>query len=938
MSKPALSCRRQGAASVVGLVWLAALGGGGGGPGGSVARGVESEVDPTRFELTVMASGLRQPMEVCVAPDGVVYIIELAGKLWAVDAPGAASRLVGEVPVNTEQENGLIGMALDPAFAANGWIYLQYSPPDFAGQHISRFTLRDGRIDPASEKLLLKFEEQRRECCHHAGSLHFGPRGELFIATGDNTHPHGDSQGFSPLDERPDRAPWDAQKSAANTASLSGKILRIKPKPEGGYEIPDGNLFSRDGSQGRPEIYVMGCRNPWRMSVDADTGFVYWGDVGPDAGGEGPRGPRGHDEINQARRAGNFGWPYFIADNKPYFDVDFTTGTVGVAFDPKAPVNESPNNTGARNLPPAEPSFLAYAQGGMAAFPSLGGGGGRTACAGPVYHFSEASPSVTKFPRAYDKALFIFEWSRNWINVVWMDENHDPERVERFLPSQPFVRPIDLAFGADGSLYVLEYGSTWGVNENSRLVRIDYIAGNRAPVVAATATNNIGKEPLSVTFSSEGTFDKDEGDVLSYEWRSIPLAAAAAGAAADVGKVVSREPNPTVAFTEPGVYTVELAVADSHGARRTKTMPVLVGNARPTIRFAEPASGAFFEPGTAIPFQLIVDDAEDGTNDDAAADAQDRELLDSAAVSRVSLNAMFGSGAPPATDVVVGDTSPPGLRLMKGSDCFNCHAVDQKRVGPPLLDIATKYRGQAGALEASVQRVLKGSAGVWGGIPMIPHSQHTVDDLREMVAWVYSLQPAGVERVYHGFVGEIAPGPDDSGKTGYCRLQAQYVDRGAGSIPPLSTSATLILRPRRLEAEQADAIAGPQVMATKAAGAGAFVGAINNGHFLRFTSIPFDGVRRVELAIASAGAGGSIELRLDQPDGLLLATTPVEVNGQWEQFYQRVVELPATQGRHDLIVRFVHPGNASGLMNLDWLHFHPADESGAAATPRPAGP
>ena len=902
----------------------------GGAFGSGAARGDTPAVDPSRFELTVLATGLRQPMEVCVGPDGVVYFIELGGKLWAIDPPAGKPRLVGELKVTTEQENGLIGMALDPAFADNGWIYLQYSPPDFSGQHVSRFTIRDGQLDMTSEKLLLKYEEQRKECCHHAGSLQFGPRGELFIATGDNTHPFGDSQGFAPLDERPDRAPWDAQKSAANTDSSNGKILRIKPTPEGGYEIPDGNLFPRDGSRGRREIYVMGCRNPWRMSVDARTGFVYWGDVGPDAGGDGPRGPRGYDEINQARQAGNFGWPYFIADNKPYADVDFATGAVGATFDPRSPVNDSPNNTGARELPPAEPAFLAYAHGGTDAFPALGGDGGRTACAGPVYHFAAASSSGTKFPSAYDGALFIFEWSRNWINVVWMDENHDPARIERFLPSQPLSRPIDLEFGADGSLYVLEYGSTWAVNDNARLVRIDYVAGNRAPVVTGSAVNNIGKEPLAVTFSSEGTFDKDDGDVLSYEWRAIPMATgSAAGPAVSGGRVISDDPNPTVEFTDPGVYTVELAVTDSHGARRTTTMPVVVGNARPTIRFAEPAPGSFFEPGGTIAFRLVVDDAEDGTNDEALAEADDRDLLDSEAVSRVSLNALFGAGAPPATDLAVGDSSPLGMRLMKGSDCFNCHAVDQTRVGPPLLDIATKYRGKDGALEASVQRVLKGSAGVWGGIPMIPHSQHTADELRQMVTWIYSLQPAGLDRVYTGFVGAIAPAQEDLAKTGYCRLQATYVDRGAVGIPPLTASATLVLRPRRLEAEHANVIAGPQILSTKAASGGEFIGSINSGHFLRFAGIPFDTVRRIELSLASAGAGGAVELRLDQPDGPLLATAPIDVNGQWEQFYQRVLELPETKGRHDLIVRFVHPDNAGALVNFDWLEFQRADEPAA---------
>ena len=176
-----------------------------------------------------------------------------------------------------------MGLALDPNFADTQWILSSVFAAAIFRTAYQPLHARDGKLDLESEKLLLKFEEQRKECCHHAGSLHFGPRGELFIATGDNTHPHGDSQGYAPIDERPDRAPWDAQKSSANTNSYNGKILRIRPTPEGGYEIPDGNLFPKDGSKGRPEIYAMGCRNPWRMTVDSKSGFVYWGEVGPDA-------------------------------------------------------------------------------------------------------------------------------------------------------------------------------------------------------------------------------------------------------------------------------------------------------------------------------------------------------------------------------------------------------------------------------------------------------------------------------------------------------------------------------------------------------------------------------------------------------------------------------------------------------------------------------
>lgn len=885
----------------------------------SSAGAAEPVVDPSRFESTVLANGLKQPMELAMAPDGTVYFIELDGKLKSVGPHAGAVTVVGELTVTTAQENGLIGLALDPRFAETQWVYLQYSPPDFPGQHISRFTLQDGKLDLASEKLLLRYEEQRKECCHHAGSLQFGPRGELFIATGDNTHPHGDSQGYAPLDERPEKAPWDAQKSSSNTHSYNGKILRIRPTPEGGYEIPEGNLFPRDGSKGRPEIYVMGCRNPWRMTVDSATGFVYWGEVGPDAGGDGERGPRGYDEINQARRAGNFGWPYFIANNRPYADVDFATGKIGASYDPQAPVNESPNNTGEKRLPPAQPALLYYPYGDSPEFPELGKGG-RTACAGPVYHFSASLQSPVKFPQAYDRALFIFEWSRNWIKVVHLDDDFQVRRIEPFMPEQPFVRPIDMEFGADGALYVLEYGDTWGVNQNARLVRVDYVAGNRAPVVVAAAENNIGKQPLAVSLSSQGTFDKDGGDELSYEWRVIRATEPNVAP-----RIASREANPKLTFDEPGVYNVELVVSDPQGARRAASVPVLVGNERPLVRFVEPQVGDFFDPATPIPFRLIVNDAEDGTNDYDEAEAKDLELLDSSAVPRVTLNAVFAAGPLPPAEGAAGDQGPAGMRMMKRSDCFNCHAVDQKRVGPPLLEIATKYRGQVGALEASIQRVLKGSAGVWGKIPMIPHSQHTVDELREMVGWIYGLEPAGLVRVFHGFVGEIPVAKEEAGKPGYYRLEANYVDRGAGEVPPLNASAVLFLRQRLVEAESADEIHGPQVLSSGAAGGGKFIGAINHGHYLRFRSVTLDRAKRLNLRVASAGAGGAIEIRLDKPDGRLLATADIAVNGQWEKFYERTVDLPAVSGRHDVIVRFTHPQNASGLMNLDSIFFHAGD-------------
>ena len=429
------------------------------------------------------------PMEIAVAPDGRVFFIERSGLLKVWNPTTKASSIAGTLQVFTELEDGLLGIALDPKFAKNSWIYLFYSDPQTrtndaklksGDNRVSRFTLRNGVLDMASEKILLRIQTQRDQCCHSAGSLAFDGSGNLYAATGDNTHP-GESDGYSPIDERPGREPWNAQKSAANANDLRGKILRIHPEPNGTVTIPKGNLFPPGTPKTRPEIYVMGNRNPFRITVDKATGHLYWGEVGPDAGGPNDkRGPAGFDEINQARTAGNFGWPFFAGDNRPYHRYDFETRQHGEPWDPAHPINPSRLNTGPTELPPAQPAFIWYPYGASTRFPEVRNGG-RTACAGPVYRYDAQSKSPHKLPKEFDRTLFIYEWSRNWILAVHLDEDHkiakSPDgklRMERFCPNMTFTRPMDLEIGPDGCLYVLENGTAWVGNKDTQLVRIEH--------------------------------------------------------------------------------------------------------------------------------------------------------------------------------------------------------------------------------------------------------------------------------------------------------------------------------------------------------------------------------------------------------------------------------------------------------------------------------
>jgi glucose/arabinose dehydrogenase/plastocyanin len=301
------------------------------------------------FDKVTLDDTTENPMEIAVDAGGNVFYVELAGKVKHYNATTKAVRTIATIPVHRGNENGLLGITLDPNFAVNHWLYLFYSAPSPEEQHISRFTVAaDGTLDMSSEKVLLRFPHQRIICCHSSGSLTFGPDGNLYISTGDDTQ-HAESQGYNPIDDRLANEPGDnpdadhardARRSAGNTNDLRGKILRIHPEPDGTYTIPAGNLFGLAGKypavegKTRPEIYTMGHRNPFRIQVDSETGWLYNGEVGPDAGGENAnRGPRGYDELNQIRGAGNMGWPYCIADNKAYSNWDFGTQTQSGFFD-----------------------------------------------------------------------------------------------------------------------------------------------------------------------------------------------------------------------------------------------------------------------------------------------------------------------------------------------------------------------------------------------------------------------------------------------------------------------------------------------------------------------------------------------------------------------------------------------------------------------------
>ena len=255
----------------------------------------KSKPEENRFSKVVLAEKLNEPMELSVLNDGRILFIERHGAIKMYTLKTKQLKTIATIAVSTkykdkegkssEAEDGLLGLNKDPNFATNHWIYLYYSDPVKSENILTRYTLKGDVLDLNSKKILLEVATQREQCCHTGALSHWDAKGNLYLSTGDNTSPRATP--YAPIDEREGRSPWDAQKSAANSNDLRGKILRITPMPDGTYTIPEGNLFPKGTAKTRPEIFVMGSRNPFRISVDKKTGYVYWGDVGPDSQGSG---------------------------------------------------------------------------------------------------------------------------------------------------------------------------------------------------------------------------------------------------------------------------------------------------------------------------------------------------------------------------------------------------------------------------------------------------------------------------------------------------------------------------------------------------------------------------------------------------------------------------------------------------------------------------
>jgi cytochrome c len=853
--------------------------------------------DSSRYTRIVLAEGLDEPMEMAILPNLNILFIERKGGVKLYNNESKEVKTIANIGVFSGIEDGLLGVVIDPKFADNHWVYFYYAVAgEEAISRLSRFELKGENLNLKSEQVLLEIPTQRKYCCHSAGYLAFDAKGILYLSTGDNTNAE-ETEGHTPVDERPGRELSDDQATSANTNDLRGKILRIKPEQDGSYSIPDGNLFPKDGSKGLPEIYTMGSRNPYRFSIDHKNGYVYWGDVGPDTKVIGEGGEyMSFDEINQAKGPGYFGWPYFLGNNQAFPKYDFATKKAGEKKDPAKPINNSPNNTGEKELPAAQSAMIWYGKIPSKNFP-LVGSGGATAAAGPVY-YSDLFPNAPyKLSEYYNGKLFIYEWIRGWIMAVSFDENGNYKSMEPFLKHLKFSAPTDMQFAPDGAIYMLEYGTNWfSKNTNARLIRIEYQEGNRRPVAEIEVDKAYGAAPHTVLLSGSKSKDYDKDDLLSYSWKID-------------GKTIEGA-TAKYTFEKTGIFNVELMVKDDKGSVGTAKTKVHVGNTPPEVTIQTSINRSFYWDNQILDYNIKVNDKED-------------KIIDPRKV-KVS----FGY-IPQGKDVAVilaGNQDPSAYRYLKGAqmlanlDCKACHSMDKESVGPTYLAISARYIGKKDAVKFLSGKIIEGGSGSWGERAMSAHPALAKEDAKEMVNYILSLSAKPKKLPLKNAI----PLKDHIGKgiEGSYLLNASYRDLGANGIEPLDGRANISLRNPLVQADDFDS--GNVRIVTRTTEFMAFISNLTDQKYISFNGIDLSGIKHIKYRVQQNGTGGNIELRLGSKDGPLVSTLAVPAAGSPEQknvWKEFLAPITATKGMHNLYFVFTAPGLKGNMFNLDWIYF-----------------
>jgi glucose/arabinose dehydrogenase len=267
---------------------------------------------PSGFTETIVAQVLDSPTAFAFLPDGRMLVDEQTGDMRIIKNGSLLATPVLHKNVETDGERGLLGVAVDPHFSKNHFIYAYYTSPSPAPNghnRVSRFTLNGDVAVHGSEKVIFDLPGLSDASNHNGGSIHFGPDGKLYIGVGENAHPT----------------------NSQSLHTLLGKVLRINPN---GTIPSDNPFFGRLTGKNRA-IWAYGVRNPYTFAFQPGTGMMYINDVGQDT----------YEEIDIGKAGANYGWPtsegplHASGFTKPIFYYSHNVGeaiTGGAFYDPRA--------------------------------------------------------------------------------------------------------------------------------------------------------------------------------------------------------------------------------------------------------------------------------------------------------------------------------------------------------------------------------------------------------------------------------------------------------------------------------------------------------------------------------------------------------------------------------------------------------------------------
>lgn len=531
-----------------------------------LAAGPAHAVIPApNFEVTNLsgATVFDTPTTIAFLADGRLLVGEKRGAVWMVTngVRSAQPLWVRENEVLNSDDRGLLGVAADPNYNTNHFIYLLYTvDPDSNGSddnpegfgRLTRYQVGftdSSVVVPSSRTILMgtTWADGPLEASpsHTIGALRWGHDGSLLVSTGDGANfNYVDAGGITPNAFLPGRSNPIEDIGAYRSQyihSLCGKVLRLDPTNGHGY--PSNPYWSGDGTATQSKVWAYGVRNPFRFVVRpgtgvtdpaaGDPGTLYLGDVGWIT----------YEELNIVDRPGqNLGWPC----REGFQPTGLYTGA------PQQPARADCGSLGTSDNPATsftQPVVVAHHSQSTLSTPQ--GFVGNTSIGAAFY-------TGTLYPANLQGKYFACDFGQNWIKVADIDTaTHQVVSLTDF--ATQCDGPVD--FAIDPLNGDLVYCSIY----TGQIRRFHYLGvgtGNVPPIAVATGTPDVGVAPLTVQFSSAGSHD-DNGDTLSYVWNFGDQA-------------TSNVANPLHVYTDPGTYLATLTVDDGHGATAVANVTVLV--------------------------------------------------------------------------------------------------------------------------------------------------------------------------------------------------------------------------------------------------------------------------------------------------------------------------------------------------------------------------